>query len=99
GGESIPVELQDRFFELTSAELINFYGPTETTIAPTTWSCRRGEHRKTIPIGSPIANLRGYSLDSRLRPVPVGVPGEMHLAGAGLARGFLGDPALTAERF
>ena len=99
GGESIPVELQDRFFELTSAELINFYGPTETTIAPTTWSCRRGESRKTIPIGSPIANLRGYALDPRLRPVPVGVPGEMHLAGAGLARGFLGDPALTAERF
>jgi len=99
GGESIPVELQDRFFALTPAELVNFYGPTETTIAPTTWCCRRGESRKTIPIGSPIANMRGYPLDTHLRPVPVGVPGEMHLAGAGVARGFLGDPALTAERF
>jgi amino acid adenylation domain-containing protein/FkbM family methyltransferase len=99
GGEVLPLELQERFFALLPAELCNLYGPTEATIDATFWRCRREGDRKTVPIGSPIANLRAHVLDSHGQPVPVGVRGELYLAGRGLARGYLGDPALTAERF
>jgi amino acid adenylation domain-containing protein/FkbM family methyltransferase len=99
GGEILPVELQERFFSLLPAELHNLYGPTEATIDATFWRCRRQDDRRAVPIGSPIANLRAHVLDSHGHLVPVGVRGELYLAGCGLARGYLGDPALTAERF
>ena len=63
----------------------------------TYWACRPGDPRGMVPIGRPIANMQCYVLDGRLQPVPVGVPGELHLAGVGLARGYLNRPDLTAS--
>jgi len=99
GGETLPAGLADRFFSRLNAELHNGYGPTEATIAATFWKCRPGEHRPSIPIGGPIANTRVYLLDGSLEPVPIGVAGELHIGGAGLARGYLNSPELTAEKF
>src|SRR5205814_4786390 len=76
----------------------NLYGPTETTIWSTVAAVdERAAHDP--PIGRPIANTQAYALDDRLRPAPIGVPGELYIAGAGLARGYLNRPGLTAERF
>ncbi|HKH45556.1 MAG TPA: amino acid adenylation domain-containing protein, partial [Thermoanaerobaculia bacterium] len=79
-------------------ELVNHYGPTEGTVVSTAGRVASGEHR-VPPIGRPIAGVRVEILDRELRPVPAGVPGEILLGGAGLARGYLGHPRLTAEAF
>ncbi|HZV06903.1 MAG TPA: amino acid adenylation domain-containing protein [Gemmataceae bacterium] len=99
GGEAMPPDLPARLFELVDVPLYNLYGPTETAIDATWWTCRRGDDRSSIPIGRPIANVQVYVLDQQRRPVPIGVPGELYIGGAGLARGYLNDPQLTAERF
>ncbi|WP_329570737.1 non-ribosomal peptide synthetase [Kitasatospora sp. NBC_01266] len=94
GGEALPGPLAATLAGL--GEVTNLYGPTETTI----WStAARITDAAIPPIGRPIANTRLYVLDARLRPVPVGVAGELYIAGAGLARGYHERPALTAERF
>jgi amino acid adenylation domain-containing protein len=95
GGESLSRELADALLK-RGAEVWNLYGPTETTI----WSTLdKVAPRETISIGRPIANTQVYLLDSHLQPVPVGVPGEMHIGGEGLARGYLNRPELTAGKF
>ncbi|RRD47243.1 non-ribosomal peptide synthetase [Tessaracoccus sp. OH4464_COT-324] len=98
-GEALPKELEVRFFEKLDAELHNLYGPTEASIDVTWWECVRGDRGHAVPIGRPIANTVARVLDRRRRPLPFGVPGELHLGGPNLARGYLGRPDLTAERF
>ncbi|MDX3187036.1 non-ribosomal peptide synthase/polyketide synthase [Streptomyces sp. MN03-5084-2B] len=78
------------------SRIANIYGPTESTVYATAWY---HDTDRTPPIGRPIAGIRAYVLDRGMRPVPVGVPGELHLGGAGVARGYLGRPGLTAGRF
>ena len=99
GGEPLPPAMMERFFARLGGELIHQYGPTEACVDSTVWPCRPGDRSHVLPIGRPIANTRVYVLDRHLQPVPVGVPGELHIGGVGLARGYLGRPALTAERF
>ncbi|MBA1379346.1 non-ribosomal peptide synthetase, partial [Pseudomonas brassicacearum] len=98
-GEALPVDAQQQVFaKLPNANLYNLYGPTEAAIDVTHWTCVE-EGRDSVPIGQPIANLGTYILDDELSPVPVGVIGELYLAGEGLARGYHRRAALTAERF
>lgn len=98
GSEDLPKEVCSRFFErLSTVELHNCYGPTEVSIDATTWVCDR--HSPIISIGRPITNQEVYILDEDLQPVPVGVPGELYVGGAGLARGYLNRPDLTALAF
>jgi amino acid adenylation domain-containing protein/non-ribosomal peptide synthase protein (TIGR01720 family) len=99
GGESLSPELRDRFFARTNAELHNIYGPTEATIGATSWTCLPEHAGQIVPIGRPAANTQVYILDSYLNPVPIGVPGELCIAGVGLARGYLNQPQLTSEKF
>ncbi|WP_186124554.1 amino acid adenylation domain-containing protein [Burkholderia gladioli] len=81
------------------AVLLNGYGPTEGTVCAAAWRCPPGFDDKTVPIGRPIGNVRLYLLDAHGQPVPVGTPGEIHIGGAGVARGYLNQPALSAARF
>ena len=99
GGEALTRDLQDRFFAETDAELLNTYGPTETSIDVTFWDCDRGGSGGRVPIGRPVANTAVHLLDSFLHPVPIGVPGEIFVGGESLARGYLDEPGPTAERF
>ena len=96
GGEALPRPLADALLGRV-AEVWNLYGPTETTI----WSTlhRVGPHTGPVPIGRPISNTRVYVLDRLGHPVPIGVVGELYIAGEGVARGYLNRPELTAERF
>nr|WP_063817890.1 non-ribosomal peptide synthetase [Herbidospora sakaeratensis] len=104
GGEALDVEMLrpwwDRFGD-TTPRLVNMYGITETTVhvtrRPLTAADLAAAERS--PIGGPLPDLARYVLDERLRPVPPGVPGELYVGGAGVARGYLGRPALTAARF
>ncbi|WP_327699030.1 non-ribosomal peptide synthetase [Streptomyces sp. NBC_00459] len=96
GGEAVPVALWERLGRLTGTEAFNLYGPTESTVDALVARVR--DHDRPL-VGRPVAGTRAYVLDDRLQPVPPGVTGELYLAGGGLARGYLGRPALTAERF
>lgn len=78
--------------------LFNAYAPTEATVYATATQCAEGEAR-VPPLGWPISNMQVYLLDQHLRPVPIGITGEIHVGGVGLARGYLNRPRLTAERF
>ncbi len=100
GGESLTYAHQQQFFAtLDGPALTHGYGPTETTVSVIYYDCRRDDPRPVVPIGRPIANTRLYLLDAHGELVPVGVAGELHIGGDGLARGYLDRPALTAEKF
>lgn len=96
GGEAMPKELAAQLLT-KGAELWNMYGPTETTVWSTVYQVKDAEQR--ILIGKPIANTDIYILDPLLQPVPIGVAGELHIGGSGLARGYLQRDDLTTERF
>ena len=99
GGEALPAALRDRVLQvLPQAQLHNRYGPTETAINVTHWHCQAADGERS-PIGRPLANVLCRVLDDELELTAPGVPGELYLGGAGLARGYLGRPGLTAERF
>ncbi|MPZ81610.1 MAG: amino acid adenylation domain-containing protein [Actinophytocola sp.] len=98
GGEAPAGVLVDEW-ATGGREFWNGYGPAEATVAVTLMRCRPPSGGRTPPIGLPMPNHRAYVLDERLRPVPAGVPGELCVAGAGLARGYLGRPGHTADRF
>jgi len=97
GGESLPSTLVGQLRRVFDGELLNMYGPTETTIWSATHPVDGADG--AIPIGRPIANTQIYILDQHLQPVPVGVPGELFIGGEGVARGYLNRPELTAEKF
>ncbi|UFP93834.1 non-ribosomal peptide synthetase [Gloeobacter morelensis] len=96
GGEALMPELAGRLLE-RGAALWNLYGPTETTIWST--AARLTAAEQPVPIGRPLANTQVYVLDDHRQPLPVGIPGELYIGGAGLARGYLNQPQLSAERF
>lgn len=102
GGEALSGE-QLAFWRTHTPEvrLFNEYGPTETVVGCCVYEVPgdRPLPDGAVPIGRPIANTRLYVLDSHLQPVPIGLPGELHIGGVGLARGYLGRPELTAEKF
>ena len=96
GGEALPVALAGALID-RGVELWNMYGPTETTVYSVITPVATAQ--EAVSIGRPIANTTVYILDQARRPVPVGTEGELHIGGVGLARGYLGRPELTAERF
>ncbi|GHJ41634.1 non-ribosomal peptide synthetase [Streptomyces sp. TS71-3] len=98
-GEALDPGLQERCRRALPGELYNLYGPAEAAIDVTFWRCPPGPRPAVVPIGRPIANTRLYVLDRHGRPVPPGVPGELHIGGAGVARGYLNRPELTEQRF
>ncbi len=100
GGEILSPFLVRSFFDRfgPDVELHNMYGPTETVISASSWRCDHSADG-TVPIGRPVANTRIYLLDADLQPVPLGAPGELCIGGVQVARGYLNQPALTAERF
>ncbi|WP_196222724.1 non-ribosomal peptide synthetase [Pseudooceanicola algae] len=98
-GEALPVSLARQFHQRIKGRLHNLYGPTEAAVDVTFQEARGDETGTSVPIGKPVWNTGCYLLDDRLRPVPDGVTGRLYLAGRQLARGYLGQPDLTAERF
>src|SRR6185312_58396 len=101
GGEALSTEEVEHWrTHAPHVRLINEYGPTETVVGCVVYEVNADTpHRGAVPIGRPIANTRVYVLDDFLEPVPVGVPGELFIGGAGVARGYLNRAGTTAERF
>jgi amino acid adenylation domain-containing protein len=99
GGEALTPDIVAKFSLRSGSKLYNVYGPTETIIDSAYWLSGGNGVDTTIAIGRPISNARMYILDATLRPVPIGVAGELHIGGVSLARGYLNLPDLTAEKF
>ena len=99
-GEALGYETQQTFFStLINSELHNLYGPTEAAVDVTFWKCNRNSKEQVVPIGRPVANTQIYILNKAMQPMPIGVAGELYIGGVQVARGYLGQPELTAEKF
>ncbi|WP_327071270.1 non-ribosomal peptide synthase/polyketide synthase [Kitasatospora sp. NBC_01302] len=99
-GEGLPARtVRQVRAAVPGCRVLNIYGPTEATVYATAFTCDPADPDRDPPIGRPVGGARAYVLDERLRPVPVGAPGELFLAGTGVARGYLRRPGLTAQRF
>lgn len=98
-GEALSTDLVAEVREVFGIAPVNLYGPTEAAIDVTMFDCAQAPDADPVPIGRPVWNTRAYVLDTRMRPVPIGLPGELYLAGVQLADGYLGQPELTSERF
>ncbi|MER7491263.1 non-ribosomal peptide synthase/polyketide synthase [Streptomyces pharetrae] len=99
-GEALPARaVQQVRAAIPGCRVMNIYGPTEATVYATAFTCDPADPEQVPPIGRPVGGARAYVLDARMRPVPVGAPGELYLAGTGVARGYLNRPGLTAARF
>lgn len=102
-GEALSAKLAERFQRLisrkTGASLINLYGPTEATVDVSYYDCPQAERLSKVPIGKPIDNLQLFVTGPHGMLQPIGIPGELCISGAGLARGYLHQPKLTAEKF
>ncbi|MDJ1184731.1 non-ribosomal peptide synthetase/type I polyketide synthase [Roseofilum casamattae] len=99
-GEACPIDLIALHHQrLPETSLYNEYGPTEATVWSSVYQCQPQETLARVPIGRPIANAQTYLLDSNLQLVPIGVPGEIYIGGAGITRGYLNRPELTEKRF
>ena len=103
GGEATSWDLIEQIQSYApTCQIFNHYGPTESTVGVLTYSVESRPteyHTQFVPLGRPLPNIQIYLLDEHLQPVPVGVPGELYIGGAGLARGYLHQPQLTSERF
>ncbi|MEP0858569.1 amino acid adenylation domain-containing protein [Trichocoleus sp. DQ-U1] len=103
GGEGLTWNLIETIQKLASnCQIFNHYGPTEATVGVLTYQLegqKAEQNSETVPLGRPIPNTQIYILDAHLQPVPIGVPGELYIGGAGLARGYLNRPELTAQKF
>jgi len=97
-GEALPYALTEAFRAVLGVKLYNLYGPTEAAVDVSYWECRPRADRR-VPIGRPIANVDLRVLDARGQMVPIGVPGELHIGGVCLARGYLNQEGLTAQKF
>lgn len=97
-GEALSASTKNKFFTKLDAQLHNLYGPTEAAIDVTAYQCH-DDKNNTVPIGKAIANTQIYILNSQQQINPVGIPGELHIAGIGLSRGYLNRPELTADKF
>lgn len=98
-GEALTATLRERFYECIQGELHNLYGPTEAAVDVSYWHAARDDTSNPVPIGYPVWNTSLYVLDAQLRPVPIGVSGDLYLGGIQLAEGYLNRPDLTAASF
>ena len=99
GGESMSIETVNQLMDSLPVELHHSYGPTETSIAATEWTCERNSKREVVPIGRPLANTRVYVLDEQMKAVGIGIAGELYISGVCVGRGYLNRAELTAERY
>jgi len=102
GGETLPRDRVEQLQSMAHCSIFNHYGPTEATVGMLTYQVGEEQtfHKSpTVPIGCPLPNTQAYLLDRHLEPVPIGIPGELHIGGRCLARGYLNRPELTAEKF
>ena len=100
GGEALPCETVERIRNYsTDCRIFNHYGPTETTVGKLVYEVSDEDEGKTVPIGKPFSNTRAYILSKEMSLCPIGVPGQLYIAGQGVARGYLNRPELTAEKF